>query len=166
MSSKFEAEIGPRLAHMDLLSRYARAMDTRDWPGMRALFTDDARFGARMIIEGETAHEIELGTPDEAIKFIGGVVSTTAASHYLVSNHLLELDPGGQSATAYCYIRAYHLGRGEKANLWEESIGYFDLKTVLVGDEWKIRWMRENNTITAGTRDVFGAVPEAPAPQG
>jgi SnoaL-like domain len=153
-----ESEIGVRQAHLDMLNRYCHALDTRDWTLLSHLFADDAVFEGRMILED--------GSPDpsgvrieSAAAIIGALTtiwSNLSATHHMISNHVMDVAPDGRTATGSCYIRAYHVGRGEKSHLFEESLGRFDFQTVRIGSEWKIRRWDENIMIMLGTREVFG----------
>jgi hypothetical protein len=152
-----DSEIAVRQAHLDMLNRYCHALDTRDWVLLASLFADDVIFEARMIRED--------GSPDPASvrmegasTFIGALTAiwtNLSATHHMVSNHVMDITDGNK-VTGSCYIRAYHLGRGEKSHLFEESLGRFNFETARIGSEWKIRRWDENIMIMLGTREVFG----------
>jgi 3-phenylpropionate/cinnamic acid dioxygenase small subunit len=161
MPSNFEAEALVRQAHIDLLNRYAHALDTRDWSALAALFADDAIFAARRLLgigAGE-ADAFSIEGRDKLVETIAAIISSLSATHHMLSNYVVDIDPGGTKATASCYLRAYHAGAGERAHLFEESLGRFDLKTVRLGSGWKIRRMDENIMIMLGTPEVFGTTP-------
>lgn len=153
-----DGEIGVRLAHLDVLNRYCHALDTRDWALLTSLFTEDVVFEARMLTQD--------GSPDpSAVRIEGaaaliGALTTIwnnlSATHHMISNHVMDIAADGRTVSGSCYIRAYHLGRGDKSHLFEESLGRFDFQTVLIGSEWKIRCWNENIMIMLGTREVFG----------
>lgn len=163
MPTTFETDTAVRHAHIDLLNRYAHAMDGRNWPALAALFTEDGIFAARRIpFSGAQLPEgpdMSLEGPDRIVKFISAMLDTMRATHYMLSNHVVDVDSGGASAAASCYFRAYHIGKDERAHLYEESLGRFDLKTVRLGSQWKIRWMQESNMISLGTQEAWGAHP-------
>src|SRR5262249_9192018 len=96
---------------------------------------------------------------DKIVTTIGAIIDSLSATHHLTSNYMLDLAPDGASADASCYFRAYHAGAGERAHLFEESLGRFDLKTVRLGAEWKIRRMEETIMIMLGTPEAFGVGP-------
>jgi len=161
MTSAFEAEALVRQEHIDILNRYAYALDTRDWPGLAALFTDDAIFAARRLLgsgSGE-ADAFSLTGRDKLVETIAAIISSLSATHHMMSNYIVDIEPSGAVATASCHFRAYHAGAGERAHLFEESLGRFDLKTVRVGSGWRIQRMDETIMIMLGTPEAFGATP-------
>jgi SnoaL-like domain len=150
-----------RQAHIDLLNRYAHAIDGRNWPAFAALFTEDAVFSAKRLL-GHGAGEADafsVDGRDKIVETISTIIETLSATHHLMSNHVVDLAPDADSAEASCYFRAYHTGKGARAHLFEESLGRFDLKTVVVRPEWKIRRMDETIMIMLGTAEAFGASP-------
>ena len=158
MSNSLEAV---RQAHIDLLNRYAHALDKRDWPAMTALFTADVVFGAKRLL-GHGAGEADafaLEGRETVVGTISKIIDSLSATHHLISNHVVDLAPDGNTAEASCYFRAYHAGGGDRAHLFEESLGRFDLKTVQVGADWKIRRMDETIMIMLGTVEAFGVGP-------
>jgi 3-phenylpropionate/cinnamic acid dioxygenase small subunit len=147
--------------HIDLMNRYAHALDVRDWDLLASLFTDNAGFRARVILEG--------GVPDTDNTAVDGreaLVATLrtiwdglSATHHMLSNYVVEPAADGASAKASCYLRAHHVGNRERAHLFEESLGRFDFETVREHDGWKIRWMEENLFVMLGTAEAFAAPP-------
>src|SRR6516165_6957639 len=99
MPTSFEAELAARLAHIDLINRYALAMDTRDWPAMRALFTDEAVFAARKVVDGKVVEQLAIEGPDKTVNFFRPLIESMTATHYIASNHMLELAADGASAS-------------------------------------------------------------------
>lgn len=157
MAITFEATNIVRQAHIDLFNRYAHALDSRNWPALAALYSEDAVFGFSRSLgfgAGEADRTVIEGR-DELVAMITGSIECLSGTHHLLSNHVIDVDPSGDSAEASAYFRAYHAGKGERAHLFEESLGRFDIKTVRIGSEWKIRWMHENIMIMLGTPDVF-----------
>lgn len=148
----------PRDANIDLLSRYTLATSRRDWAAMADLFTSDAKFAAKRSTGFGEEEEIVFAVegPETIVAATSGPLESVAASHVVVSGHVVEAAADGNSATVTCFFRAHHAGKGERAHLFEESLGRFDLKTVLIGTEWKIAKMDEIVLIMLGTPEVFG----------
>jgi hypothetical protein len=157
MTISFEADLIVREAHIDIFNRYAHALDARNWKALAALYTEDGVFSfARSLGVGAgIAEQATIEGRDKLVEMIASQIECLSATHHFMSNYVVDLDPGGEAAEASAYFRAYHAGRGERAHLFEESLGRFDLKTVKVGSEWKIRRMHENIMIMLGTADVF-----------
>jgi hypothetical protein len=147
-----------RLAHLDLLNDYCRALDTRDWGLLASLFTDDAVFTARMVLPGNKPgpEDMRVEGPRGILGALQPIWDHLSATHHLNTNHVIAIAPDGKSGKGSCYLRAYHAGGGNKAHLYEESLGQFEFESVLVGSKWKIRRWNEMIMIMLGTREVFG----------
>jgi hypothetical protein len=161
MPTALETETAARLTQIDLLNRYAHAMDGRNWPALAALFTEDGILAARYVhfSGGPTTEPLSVQGPEKIVKFLSTMLDTMRATHYMMSNYVVDIDPSGASATVSCYFRAYHAGKDERAHLFEESLGRFDLTTARTGSQWKIRWLQESNMISLGTQEAWGAHP-------
>ncbi len=158
MANDFEASLIVREAHIDLFNRYADALDQRNWPTLTSLFTEDSAFGYSRSLgfdAGEAEHDLFEGR-DNIVATISRLIESLSATHHFMSNYVVDADPGGNSARASAYFRAYHAGKGARAHLFEESLGRFDLETVRIRSEWKIRRMHEVIMIMLGTSDAFG----------
>jgi len=73
-----------------LKSRYFRALDSKDWPGLHAIFSDDAIFDARLATSvATTGGEGTAGDPtwyaegrEAIVAFIRRVVEPTITAHH------------------------------------------------------------------------------------
>ena len=81
-------EISDRLEIQDLMVRYAHAVDTRDWPLFRAVFTEDATVDY-------TAFGGPVGSVDEVVEFLSTVLPLFGATQHLVANCAIELEREG-----------------------------------------------------------------------
>ena len=143
-------------ANIDLYGHYARAIDARDWPKLSGLFTDDATFGFTQSPASPDADVTYVEGREAVIDMIRSFISVLSASHHLTSSYLVEISDDGDSACSSAYFRAYHAGKDERAHLFQESLGRFDLETVRLGSQWKIRRMLEIMMLDLGTHDAFG----------
>jgi hypothetical protein len=152
----------PRQANVDLMNRYAHALDTRDWALLASLFTEDAGLHAREW--GENAVPGEFTVHMEGREGIVGVLKAIwdglSRTHHMLSNYVVDPAPDGRSARASCYLRAHHVGNRERSHLFEESLGRFDFETVREGAAWKIRRIEENIMVMLGTADAFAPPPD------
>ncbi len=82
-----------RVAIRDLLTRYATAVDRRDWDLYRSVFTTDAE------IDYTSAGGI-AGTVDEVVAFLDEVLSGFEMTQHLVSNLAVEVDGDSARVTA------------------------------------------------------------------
>lgn len=164
MTTSIETQISAHQANVDLLNRYAHAMDNRTWPALAALFTEDGVFSARRLPHSGATNlpqepDLSLKGPAKISQFMGAMLDTMRATHYLLSNYVIDLDSDGNKAAGSCYFRAYHVGKDERAHLHEESLGRFDMTTVRAGSQWKFTWLEEKNMISLGTQEAWGAHP-------
>lgn len=81
-------EISDRLEVEDLLTRYAHAVDRRDWDLYRSVFTSDAR------IDYTSAGGI-AGTVDEIVAWLDEVLGAFTSTQHLVANIELEVTGDG-----------------------------------------------------------------------
>ena len=115
-----------RFAIIAALDRYAECLDTRDWPGLAEVFTDEVEmdFG----LWGATSLD-EVRTRIRS--FLGGC----GPSQHLLGNYRIELD--GDRASSKCYCRVMHMGKGEhEGKTYETWIEYED-EWVRTGEGWR-----------------------------
>lgn len=150
----------PHQANVDLMNRYAHALDVRDWDLFASLFTEDAEFFARQYEENAVPGEdfMTLSGRDAIVASLRGVWDGLSATHHNLSNHVVDVSADRRSARISCYLRAHHVGNRERSDLFEESLGRFDFQTELVGSDWKIRRMDENIFVILGTEEAFAPV--------
>lgn len=149
-------------SHTNLMNRYSEALDSCNWALLGSLFTADAVFAARMIGErgAPDVDIIELHGRDAIVGKIAAMIESLASTHHMMGNQEVTVLPDSKTASASCYFRAYHAGKGERAHLFEESLGRFDFQTRLTDSGWQIARMDENIFIMLGTPDAFGVGPD------
>ena len=82
----------------DLLHRYCKGIDRRNWTLVRSCFADD-----HVHKHGEYS-----GPPDEFIGFASQVLSCVPGTHHSISNVHINLAEDGQSAETETNFVAYH----------------------------------------------------------
>lgn len=82
----------------ELVLRYCRAADRRDWAAMRALYHDDATDDHGALFQGSASNFID---------WIPTMVSKMRVTFHQVSNHYIVLR--GDQAEGEVYVVAYHL---------------------------------------------------------
>jgi ketosteroid isomerase-like protein len=101
--------IGDRLALRDLVDTYASAVDRRDEPAFRALWTPDARLTTHA---GDGPPEGDFTGADDIARVIT-IIQRYQLTFHLVANHVVRLDPGGgrggREATGEAYCIGHHL---------------------------------------------------------
>lgn len=155
-----DAGLEAYLAHLRQLNAYCHALDTCDWTLMRTLFTEDAVFAARQM-DGRAPlpDDIRLEGREKLVGHLEKVWARLSGTHHMISNQVVDLAPDGASAKGSCYIKAYHAGAGERAHLFEESLGRFDFTSVKQDGMWRFRTWDEVIMIMLGTPEVFAHPP-------
>jgi SnoaL-like domain len=136
-SEKLQA-LWDRAQIIDLMHRYATAVDSKDWTTLRTLFTDE--IGAEML-----GLEAELGLPVKTsaqrwIEVISTGLGQFGVTQHSMSNHRIEL--AGDRAVCTTYVVARHLIRDAKPGQSIYDVGgYYTNEMVRTGDGWKIsKW--------------------------
>lgn len=121
-----------RLDIHELLARYARGVDDRDWDLYRSVFTADAH------IDYVSAGGI-AGTVDEVTEFLAASFESIPWSQHYVTN--IEVDLDGDAATA----RAMFFNPMRMAWLDESSScgGFYHHELVRTDDGWRSRLLVE-----------------------
>lgn len=126
--------ISDELEIATLLSRYARAVDTRDWELYRSVFTEDAH------IDYSSAGALAGSRDDVAEWLAQGFAAIPMSMHY-ISN--IESDIHGDTAQ----VRAMFYNPMQLPGMTELSYcgGYYYHELVRTGDGWRSRSLREDN---------------------
>jgi len=124
------AELADRQAIRDLVTRYACAVDRRDFDGVAACFTPDA----------ETDYTYFAGPIGDVLEKIRAGVSGFAMTMHVLGNHLAEVR--GDTATSETYAVCYHRRPGvpDRAQL-VVAMRYLD-ELVRTSTGWRIRRRR------------------------
>ena len=122
-----------RIAAEDLLTRYATAVDRRDWEQYRSIFTADAE------IDYTSAGGI-AGTVDEIVEFLSTSLEMFEMTQHLVSNIDLEVDGDSATVTAM-FNNPMRLPGGDT---WFTG-GWYHHDLVRTPDGWHSRRLREES---------------------
>ena len=125
--------LADRIAAEDLLTRYATAVDRRDWQQYRSIFTADAE------IDYTSAGGI-AGTVDEIVEFLSTSLELFEMTQHLVSN--IDLEVNGESATVTAmFNNPMRLPGGDT---WFTG-GWYHHDLVRTPDGWRSRRLREES---------------------
>ncbi|WP_176594586.1 nuclear transport factor 2 family protein [Sphingobium sp. EM0848] len=135
-------------AHYEIgqeLTRFARAMDDRDWPTLEAILTEDA-----------TA---ELGTgtlegSDAIIATIRRYLDACGTSQHLLGNLIVEAE--GDRARSRCYVSDMHLGQGDASEPNFRSLGDYHDVWLRIDGRWRLSARHKHNRALIGSMEVFG----------
>ncbi|GAB3159470.1 hypothetical protein GCM10027290_64420 [Micromonospora sonneratiae] len=139
-------KLDDRFEIVELFNRYADALDHRRWSDLPDLFTED------VTTEWFGVHRVD--GRDNVVAFISDLVGKVARTHHILGNHRVDVD--GDTATASARVRAYHVGAGDRAHLFEESLAGFETRVVRTGTGWRFSHFAEPLYVMLGTQEVFG----------
>ena len=125
--------LADRLAIGDLLTRYATAVDRRDWDLYRTVFTSDAE------IDYTSAGGI-AGTVDEVVEFLDSALSGFEMTQHLVSN----VDTSVEGDTARVTAMFNNPMRLSDGDTWFTG-GWYHHDLVRTADGWRSRKLREES---------------------
>ena len=131
-------KLANRIEIDDLLTRYATAVDSKNWDLYRSCFTEDA------FIDYESAGGIKGKLPEVAA-WIEKTLAMFPMTQHVVCNREIEID--GESASARSiFYNPMGLPDGEDSQkLWFEG-GYYNDKLIKTPDGWKIRERIEDSS--------------------
>lgn len=134
---------------MRVVTRYCRALDTKDWLLLDEVFTTDA-----------TA---DLASPSllvgiEALRLrIRNALEHLDVSQHLVGNH--EVDITGDEATHRCYLQAQHVRRAAPggpnyivAGRYEDRLARTEVGWRIVHRKLVVMWTEGNAAVVRGAR--------------
>jgi len=126
--------LADRVAAEDLLTRYAAAVDRRDWDRYRTVFTDDAQ------IDYTEAGGI-AGTVDEVVEFLAASLPMFEMTQHLVGNVDLSVDPDDpeRATLVAMFNNPMRLPGGD---VWFTG-GWYHHDLVRTTDGWRSRRLRE-----------------------
>ena len=121
-----------RLEISDLLTRYAHAVDTKDWDTYMTVFTDDATVDY-------TAAGGEKGTAAEMRTWLENTMAMFEMTQHLISNEDVVID--GDTATVRAmFYNPMKFVDGDKFFCG----GWYEHKLVRTADGWRSRELRED----------------------
>ena len=141
-------QINDRIEIEELLARYSRALDYRQWEDLEAIFTVDGEFDA-----GGLGHP---HGPAAIREMIEGTIGHLDATQHLVGKSLIELDAGGDSAEVRTYLISQHIRESAPGPVKHYFLGgeYYD-RVVRTPDGWRIAYRRLDRLWKQGDRAVI-----------
>src|SRR5262249_2058709 len=131
-----------RAAIVDLLYRYATAIDTRNWSLLRSCFLDDSKLEYdeagrfRGIICDQCGEEIaRWDSADAVTNHFSHSHDAYSDTQHRITNPVVELS--GNTAVACSYVHAAFVASGAPETLLS-AYGRYDDTIVKSGQEWRI----------------------------
>jgi 3-phenylpropionate/cinnamic acid dioxygenase small subunit len=122
-------EIADRIEIDDLLTRYATALDGKDWELFASCFTPDAR------IDYSAAGGIQ-GTLPAVRQWLSDVMAHFPMTQHLVTNRSVQLS-GDTARVRSCLFNPMGVGDGDGMAVFLEG-GYYRDRLVRTADGWRI----------------------------
>lgn len=137
-----------REAVANVIKRYAKAIDTRDWALLKTVFTEDVEadfrsFGGREVQKGR----------ETWVGIVKGTISGLDATQHFTGNHVAEVD--GDRARLNAYIIAAHWLDDARGDSEYTVGGDYDIELRREGDGWRICKYTLNVTWHRGNRDIL-----------
>ncbi len=124
-----------------LKARYFRMMDTKDWAGLRDVFTEDARFDTT-----ESGGTVMVGA-DQFVGFLQDLLGDVTTVHH---GHMPEIELTGPATAVGIWALQDLLVWPNGMRL--EGYGHYHEAYEKLGDEWRIASM----TLTRLHTDLTG----------
>ena len=142
-------QINDRIEIDELLARYSRALDYRQFDDLEDVFTADATFDAG-----------GLGCPTGPANIramIEGTIGHLDATQHLVGKSIVEFAPDGDSAEVRTYLISQHIRESAPTDVKHYFLGgeYYD-KVVRTPEGWRIAYRRLDRLWKQGDRRVIG----------
>ncbi|MFC5180842.1 nuclear transport factor 2 family protein [Actinomadura harenae] len=143
-------QITDRSAILEVATRYAAALDAKDWAELGSLFTEDATWE----YAGDGA---PLPAPD-AVARISLVLQPLQATQHLLGNHMVKVD--GDEAEHTCYVQAQHVGQGGQKYL---GAGRYTDRLRRTNEGWRFTRRTLVSVWSDGDPSVLAGSSEAPS---
>ena len=131
---------------IDILNRFARALDERDWSALDSILTEDAT--------GEYSGGHRPKGRNEFVRLFHSVLGGCGPSQHLLGNIKIVID--ATTAESWAYSRVMHQGAGAKSHLTFDSLGEYYDRWRVTPDGWRIYYRRRLQTIAIGSPEVLG----------
>jgi hypothetical protein len=123
-----------------LLLRFARALDTKNWPAYINLYDDDGV----LVLPWKTVIRSELAST------LSTTLSGFQATHHISSNHVIDID--GDCARSNSYMQAVHvLKSGDTTTKWTAG-GWYDNEYRKTAAGWKFTRVKLSVLWESGSR--------------
>ncbi|MCP4239784.1 MAG: nuclear transport factor 2 family protein [Myxococcota bacterium] len=130
---------------VQVLDRYAEALDTRCWGLLSAVFVQELEFDF-----GEWI----VSSREEAVATIRSYLDSCGPTQHLLGNYRIDID--GDAARSRVYVRAFHVGVGAAAGKTYEMGGEYRDELRRTPEGWRIHRREGAVFWEVGSRDVLG----------
>ena len=129
-------------------SRYARALDERNWSMLDTVFAPDVQANYN---DGE----FRIDGRAELVAMIRAHLDSCGPTQHLLGTPHVEI--GDSDARSRIYVRAAHRGVGEKQHLVYEALGEYVATWKHTPDGWRAMYWELRVSLETGTREALGS---------
>jgi SnoaL-like domain len=145
-------QISDRIEIDELLARYSHAVDSRNWPLYRTLFTADARIDY-------TEMGGDVGGVDEITEYLSNAMPMFTGFQHMVSNIIIEFDGSDRATVRSILYNPMILGGGTpEEHIFVCGLWYRDV-VVRTTDGWKFQSRYEERSYTYSVTPGMGFAP-------
>lgn len=139
-------KLAQHIAIQNVLNRYTRACDQRDWPAFHSIFAEQVtvNYGGKF----------ELQRREAAVNMIRSMLDGCGPTQHLLGN--FDITVNDKAASSACYVRAVHAGLADGAERYYEVWAEYRDTLELTPDGWRIT---ERNMVVSkevGSRNILG----------
>lgn len=141
--------IGDRIEISDLLTRYAHAVDTKDWALYRTVFTPDARIDY-------SATGGPSGTLDDVVDKLAPMLDLFTRTQHFVSNIAVDLD-GDEARVRAMFHNPMVVTDAHDGVVAKQFFcgGWYNHELVRTTDGWRSRRLVEESAWFDGLAEAF-----------
>jgi hypothetical protein len=143
-------DVSDKLAVVEIVYRYATAVDRRDWALYRSLFADQVTFDFSSY--GPDLAPRRMSADDWLAGFVP-LFTGLAATQHSMTNPLATIDR--DTAAVTMYVQAHHVFDATNAASWYTIGGYYEDTLVRVNGRWLLDGVRLMVTWRAGDPGIM-----------
>lgn len=131
-----------------VMLRFGRSLDTGDWPGYRACFTD------KLLVDFErlTGQPKVLVDADDWTRF-AELIQTPVRRHHTYSNFDIEVN--GDSATGLWYHTSRHWKSTDLGCSVNNQYGWYNSSYIRLNGEWKMSYIKHDYQWVDGNNALY-----------
>jgi len=134
-------ELSDKIEIQELLARYCHALDEKDWPSFRAVFSDDALLDF-------SAFGGPRGGVDDLVAFLEPILEGLASSQHTVSTIKIDLDGDAANARSAAIVPMTTVAADGIESTFISGLWYED-RLFRTNDGWRIKSRKQVRSWTS-----------------
>lgn len=132
---------------IDILRRYAYAIDRLQWDKFRSCFAEEVEVNLIRTNGWKTVKSADLARIAE------GAFTTYTATQHLAANAQITID--GDTAEVWSTLNATHYLRDAVGDPWHQQVGYYEFLFSRLPEGWRIVKMRQVPHWQRGNQQIY-----------